>query len=491
MKPSENSLTLTRKSFLGLGAAFCLSRAQAVEGVKKKKANLRVGLLADIHFDLAKDTSVHFETALRDFDRRKCDAVLICGDLAQNGVEQQLLQVGETWRKVFPGNRRSDGAPIVKLFHYGDHDTGGYAHTKEFFQSGERLMKAYGCSYDEVVASCIRNHRAETWKKAFDEDFAPIIHKTVKGYDFILANFTSGEPGNRGGNNTPGLEDFLKTAKLDPAKPFFFSQHRAFRGTIGEKDIGGQDDGRSTQALSAFPNCLAFCGHLHRNFNDEKMIWQGGFTAIHVPTLRDVYAEPDRENTVPPKARAAQDTRVREMRSILQTPSWQCGVMEVFDDRIVVERRVADTGAELAPAWVIPLEETVRPYTPENRLAVAVRPAFPVDARVTVVTRKGRNRARREHDQVVVTFPPARATATTPRAYDYLVTAEVREKGVWKPLLARAVFSPGCYRPDAEETVPVTCVFAAAELGPASKGELRFSVVPRDSFGRAGKALQS
>ena len=62
MKPSENSLTLTRKSFLGLGAAFCLSRAQAVEGVKKKKANLRVGLLADIHFDLAKDTSVHFET---------------------------------------------------------------------------------------------------------------------------------------------------------------------------------------------------------------------------------------------------------------------------------------------------------------------------------------------------------------------------------------------------------------------------------------------
>ena len=62
--------------------------------------------------------------------------------------------------------------------------------------------------------------------------------------------------------------------------------------------------------------------------------------------------------------------------------------MEVFDDRIVVERRVADTGAELAPAWVIPLEETVRPYAPENRLAVAVRPAFPVDARVTVVTRK-------------------------------------------------------------------------------------------------------
>ena len=44
---------------------------------------------------------------------------------------------------------------------------------------------------------------------------------------------------------------------------------------------------------------------------------------------------------------------------------------------------------------------------------------------------------------------------------------------------------------DAEETVPVTCVFAAAELGPASKEDLRFSVVPRDSFGRAGKALQS
>ncbi|MDO5320751.1 MAG: hypothetical protein Q4G65_19170, partial [bacterium] len=217
------------------------------------------------------------------------------------------------------------------------------------------------------------------------------------------------------------------------------------------------------------------------------MIWQGGFTAVHVPTLRDVYAEPDRENTVPPKSRAAQDTRVREMRSIMQTSSWQCGVMEVFDNRIVVERRVADTGDELAPAWVIPLQTTLRPYTPENRLAVAARPAFPENARVTVTTRKGRNRARQEHDQVVVSFPPARATATTPRAYDYLVTAEGQEKGEWKTLLARAVFSQGCYRPDAEETAPVTCVFAAAELGPSTKEALRFSVVPRDSFGRAGK----
>ena len=478
---------MTRRTFVGFGAAFCMAGARAA--TSSGDVRLRVGLLADIHFDLAKDTAVHFETALRYFDRRKCDAVLVCGDLAQNGVEPQLVQVGEVWRKVFPGNRRSDGEPVVKLFHYGDHDTGGYAHTKAFFHSGERLMKAYDCPYEEVEAMCIRRHRAESWRKAFDEDFAPIVRKTVKGYDFILANFTSGEPDNRHGNNTPGLEDFLSRAKPDPAKPFFFSQHRAFKDTIGEPGIGGQDDGRSTKALSAFPNCLGFCGHLHRNFNDDRMIWQGGFTAIHVPTLRDVYAEPGRENTVPLRACRETDRRVREMRSIMQTPSWQAGVMEVHADRIVIERRVVDTGAELAPAWTIPLVASDRPFTPENRLAAAARPAFPAHASVEVVRRKGRNRAQEEHEQIVVSFPPARATSRTPRAYDYQVLVDVRDGGSWRRLLDRAVFSPFCYRPDAEEKDLVTCVFSAAELGNRVVADLRFHVLPRDAFERPGPAL--
>lgn len=244
----------------------------------------RFGVLSDLH--VAEPwTQEKFERALRWYDAHQADAVLVCGDLTDWGLVNQLKQVGETWRRVFPDNRRSDGQPIKPLFHYGDHDSGGYAH--DHYGSLQKACRLYGLSEDAVRAQAIRTVGVEkAWEDAFGEPYEPIAVREVKGFTFVLAQFTVGEPGNKWGNNTPGAEQLLASLKLDPAKPFFYSQHRVYRGALGDEGIWGQDDGRSTRLLAQYPNCVAFCGHAHRSCDDERMFRRGDFTAVEVPSLK-------------------------------------------------------------------------------------------------------------------------------------------------------------------------------------------------------------
>ena len=98
----------------------------------------RFGVISDIHL-LPSDS--HRSDVLRDafkyMDARKADGVVACGDLTQNGTVAELRAFGDIWRAVFPGNRRSDGEHVEKLFVYGDHDTeptflpGVFAHHKK------------------------------------------------------------------------------------------------------------------------------------------------------------------------------------------------------------------------------------------------------------------------------------------------------------------------------------------------------------------------
>ena len=103
----------TRKSFLGGGAAAFFVAAglgHRVMGGTASKARLRVGILSDIHivngaknYDSNAGSSATFEKALAYFRDQGADAVVIAGDMADNGLESQLMQLGNAWRKVFPG----------------------------------------------------------------------------------------------------------------------------------------------------------------------------------------------------------------------------------------------------------------------------------------------------------------------------------------------------------------------------------------------------
>jgi predicted phosphodiesterase len=131
---------IDRRSFLTSATVLAATGAMrpTIAALQPKgPPRLRFGILSDIHITDEASTGP-FEKALRKFDEWKADGVIACGDLADWGVVPQLERVATTWFKVFPGGRRSDGAKIENLMHYGDHDTSGY-----FYRGNPGCVKTY------------------------------------------------------------------------------------------------------------------------------------------------------------------------------------------------------------------------------------------------------------------------------------------------------------------------------------------------------------
>ena len=176
---------LSRRAFFGQAtAATVLAAAGCLPEKVGGEPRLKVGVLSDVHLLLQKDpmhSDVYFEKALRWYGEQKADAVLLCGDIADCGLVSELEYAVEIWNRVFPGDRRSDGAPIKRLFHFGDHDYGGYAHKYPWAKKSSKDPDApnHALVNEDVVA---------IWDRLFHEKWAPIQVHEVKGYTFVLAH---------------------------------------------------------------------------------------------------------------------------------------------------------------------------------------------------------------------------------------------------------------------------------------------------------------
>ena len=149
------------------------------------------------------------------------DGVLICGDLTDNGVVPQLEELARIWDRIFPGSKGLDGEHVERLFHCGDHDNWG--HWMLGGKEGDDVRGKYGWTEEQLAANACFKHPTETWERIFGEPWAPL----VQGSDFILSHYTK-----RGWKCAEGLKTFLAGFKPDPAKPFFYSQHRVLRNTV-------------------------------------------------------------------------------------------------------------------------------------------------------------------------------------------------------------------------------------------------------------------
>ena len=180
----------TRKSFLGGGAAAFFVAAglgHRTIGGTASMARLRVGILSDIHivtgaenYDSNAGSSAIFEKALAYFRDQGADAVVIAGDMADNGLESQLMQIGNAWRKVFPGGLRPDGGKVEKVFVTGNHDLDGWKYG---------YAKKLGVTKETHTHDIISLHIAESWKRVFDEDYVPMYVKDIKGYKFVGVHY--------------------------------------------------------------------------------------------------------------------------------------------------------------------------------------------------------------------------------------------------------------------------------------------------------------
>ncbi len=456
-------MNLNRREFLiSSGAAVLLDGCRSTDLFGSPE--MRFGVVSDIHLTTPESCRM-LERSLRYFRRRGVDAVMIPGDLTDWGVRSSLVYLKRTWDAVFADT------DTVPLFCTGNHDYDGW-----WYGDMTMEMHANGYSEDEALSKL---GLARQWEEVLGEPFANIRCRSVKGFDFVSCEY--------GARDGKELKTWMEAnrSRLLGDRPFFYFQHLQIKGTTADS-AGWSDNGVTKPILSAFPNCIAFTGHAHRPFIDERQIWQGAFTAIGTPSLSYACFPPGHEN-------GGGDRKGNSKQAMMIVPTrrdlrgGEGFVVNVWSDKIVIERRdLEEDGDEGAPEWLVPLPVgRAKPYAEGVRDAIEPVPAFPSGAKLALETRNTENRS--GHWTIVLNcdFPSALVPAGH-RVFDYEIRAVPKDGS--EPLVKRFI-SPAFASSPRHEPERQRFWFDVAEL-PQDKPYV-VEVRAFNCFGRASDPIVS
>ncbi len=507
----------------------------------RETPNLRVGIVSDVHIRNDPGFDETFLKALHWFDAKKVDAVVIPGDLTDQAMTMQLEHFKRCWDEVFAENKRSDGQRVEPVFVTGNHDDEGAAYLvgnfkgldpakiKAFAKDKRRPVQIQAAISNDIVKSrkaIVLNIPAEKaaptlaaltafedkvraagtniaaivaladeagriknsahalvysesfatnlpsiWPRLFGEEYSSFFHKRVKGYDFIGANWDfigwKGE--------VQGISDYLASQNLPTNRPFFYIQHPHPKGTCHGDRVWGQDNGSSTNALSNYPNAIAFSGHSHTTITDERTIWQGAFTSIGCGSLYYLGMVPGGEIKPPPKGQGRQGM-----------------LMDVYDDRVIIERRDFYHDEELGPKWVFPATYAPgaeRPCSLEWRAAHCGAPEFGKDAFVSVSITNPKAFAAGRRCPIDVSFPLARDGDRGGRLAGFEVRVEYEGTNGIAVSKAKHVLPPNSFWARKRWGTTVSTRFRQGDLPDGHP--FRIAVTPANAFGGKGKTLYS
>ena len=501
----------SRRWFIGGMASFGAfggCRFFSGRGFASGTPNLRFGVVSDIHITKVGEgekmeawgNNLTFRHALEWFRDQNVDAVMIAGDMADNGMVEQMEAVAQAWYAVFPGDRYPDGRPVEKVFVAGNHDYHGYIY-------GNHAAKLYP-DEAERARHVLRSDFATRWKRIFNEDYKRFYRKTIKGYDFLGQHWDDGKGMETGYSDCDfgaELRAFLDAEgrTLNPSLPFFYVQHPHPKDTCYGPWAWGHDKGKVTAALSAFPNAIAFSGHSHYTLTDERSVWQGAFTSVGTSSLRYT-GSPDDEH--PPagfenSGAAAKDAwkydAVKLMKRFSSGDCRQGMLWSVYDDCIVVRRREFLSNLDLGDDWVLPLPlAESKPFAFAERAKKFRAPSFPPDAKLEVSVSKAKSRGGKSMDgkesipavekKAFKVVAPAATADKDARLYELEFAAETKDGAKKTKLVLPEGFNHALGHK--KVSAPSFCFFACDEL---AAEEVRFSVTPVNCFGARGAPLVS
>jgi hypothetical protein len=257
-----------------------------------------------------------------------------------------------------------------------------------------------------------------------------------------------------------------------------------------------------TQALSAYPNAIAFSGHSHYSLTDERSVWQGAFTSVGTSSLRYTgmpYNECPPfgyENTVTEGKKGWRYDAVKLMRRFAAGDCRQGMLWSVYDDCIVVKRREFLSNLDVGDDWVLPLPSAEpKPFAFAERAKKFRAPSFPAGAKLAVSTVKAKSRGGKSKDgkeslpsvekSAFKVVAPAAVADRNARLYKLEFVAESKDGTKKTKLIIPEGFNhaPGHKKASA----PSFCLFARDEFN----GEVRFTVTPFNCFGARGTPLVS
>ena len=459
-------MSTTRREFLLGGISATAWTSLYGRSPSRDTPRLRLGVMSDIHVQRKDDSpSRLFKRALNWCRAQDVDGVLLAGDLTEEGLEEQLEYVAETYFSFFPGDKGRDGRDVGRLVITGNHDIGEFWY-RRLKDRGEPVVA-------EFRSRSLTHHRDRIWRKCWNEPWEPIFRKSVNGMAFVGAHWSCW--------SEKTLADFFAKNPMEPGRPFLYAQHSHPRGTVYGAIQGDVDNGSSTKFFSDKPGAIVFSGHSHRPVRDSRAIWQGGFTSIATGAVSQAFVASGCENSTFRIGREG----VSHMQMFDGRDSATVLLVDFYADRLVVRRQNVVHDERIADDWVVPLPVDGT-WAFEPRSAAARAPEFPADAKVSVEVCDGKNRRREPERQVVVKFPRALPSTGDTMTEKYRVTVVADGKDV----LSRTVFARGHFYDEERVRKLVkeeSCVFGSDEIPPGSS----FRVAPIDEWGHVGREIAS
>ncbi len=299
-------------------------------------------------------------------DYKGIDAIVVDGDFANGGREQEMLN----FKEVFEANLREGTQTLISV-----------------------ASHEYGSGIPETH---------ERMKRLFNME--PHMHLVVKGYHFISV---SPEKGTYYGKAQQeyAFNELQKAFDDDPDKAIFFFQHAHINSTVyGSYDWGEKE---LVPILMHYPQIIDFSGHSHAPINDPRNVHQKYFTCFGTGSLS--YTELDEFDkyygTVPPDC--------DEFAQYL--------IVEVADDGAVTVKAYDIITGQFFPGC----DRVIRPpFTPESfvytdkRRETAFRPHFAEGTPVSVKV---------DGDNAEITF--GQAVCEEEPVNDYLATVVRKADG--------------------------------------------------------------
>jgi predicted phosphodiesterase len=458
-------MSIGRREFLKGASVMAVSGISGgcfADQLMPKAPDLRFGAISDVHLRTPGDEKELIK-AFTYFKSMRADAVMISGDIADTGLISELRRLGEAWEKVFPGNKGADGRHVEKLFIYGNHD----------FWGAYNLIKNKDPRAQKDAISYTETRPAEVWEEIFKEPYSDFWIKDVKGYTFIGGHWTKSD-------QFSGLADFLKLHKdrINPSKPFFYTQHSHPKDTCMGPWAWGRDNGASTEALSKYPNAVAISGHSHYSLTDERSVWQGAFTSINASSLRYISTEYAlRENGQGNSHGFCGEKRKRLTERIKANDSAHGMLISVYGNELVIERKDFYNNEDLGQNWVIAVPPE-KDQLFEDRAKRNKPPQFSAGAEIEIV--------KLDEDKIRIEFPSARSVDSR-RVFEYEITSTLVEDGVDLVQLQRRVIAKNFHKKEKPLAKDASCVISLGEI--PVKGNMVFSVRPVDCFGVKGSPI--
>ncbi len=294
-----------------------------------------VALVADRqNYRLQKAIKMSYAIAEADEEYNKLDAVMIAGDLTNDGYKSAFCQFK--------------------------------AATDSVLKDETKLLAVLGRAHD---ARTLGTGSLDYFKDltGIDNDYNYVIN----GYHFIGLSNSKIEGEHYSEYQREWLREQLDAAVAeDPNKPIFVMHHEHVSGTVyGSSDFEGWGMDYFKDILEDYPQIVDFSGHSHYPISDPRSVWQGEFTAVGTGSLFYVELTVEDERTVHPLGYES------------EVQFW---IVELDANNRMRLRGIDLTEEKVLCEYILenPADPANREFTPEKRAAASEAPVFAEDAEV-------------------------------------------------------------------------------------------------------------